>query len=95
MGRIASRYADYSIITTDNPRSQEPGKICKDIEKGILGRNYRIILDRREAIKRAIKLKKDSSWAILIAGKGHEAYQIFKDRVIKFSDKKVIRELTD
>jgi len=93
MGRVVSLYADYAIITSDNPRSERPSKICKDIERGFLGKNYEITVDRKKAIAKAIKLKKGESTAILIAGKGHENYQIFRDRTIKFSDRRVVRDL--
>jgi UDP-N-acetylmuramoyl-L-alanyl-D-glutamate--2,6-diaminopimelate ligase len=92
MGRIATKLADHSIITLDNPRSEDPKLICKDITKGITSNHYQVILDRRRAIKKALSLKKDS-WAVLIAGKGHEDYQIFKDKTIKFSDKETVKEL--
>ncbi|MBN2120998.1 MAG: UDP-N-acetylmuramoyl-L-alanyl-D-glutamate--2,6-diaminopimelate ligase [Candidatus Omnitrophica bacterium] len=95
MGKIAARYADYTIITSDNPRTEEPGKICRDIQRGIAGNGYEIILDRKKAIMKAVKLKKQPLTAVLIAGKGHENYQILKDKRIKFRDKQAVKELTD
>ena len=93
MGKIASSCSDYTIVTSDNPRSEDPATICREIKRGLLDNNYQIILDRRKAIEKAIKCKKDESTAVLIAGKGHEAYQIFKDKKISFSDRQVVREL--
>ncbi|MCD6539259.1 MAG: UDP-N-acetylmuramoyl-L-alanyl-D-glutamate--2,6-diaminopimelate ligase [Candidatus Omnitrophica bacterium] len=92
MGRIASLYSDYSFITSDNPRAENPFKICKQIEKGFTNRNYEVILDRREAIKRALKMKSSQDTAVLIAGKGHETFQIFKDKKVRFIDQKVVEE---
>lgn len=93
MGRVSSLYADYTILTSDNPRWEEPFQICREIARGIKTRDYRIILDRREAIRRSLGLKKDRDTAVLIAGKGHEEYQIFKDQRVKFNDGKIVKEL--
>ena len=95
MGEIASELADYFIITSDNPRMEQPMKIINDIETGIkknLKFKYEKICDRREAIKRAIEIYNDGD-IILIAGKGHENYQIFADRTIYFDDVEVAREI--
>ena len=95
MGEIASELADYFIITSDNPRMEEPMKIINDIETGIkkdLKFKYEKICDRREAIKRAIEIYNDGD-IILIAGKGRENYQIFADRTVYFDDVEVAREI--
>lgn len=93
MAQVAYDLSDYAIITNDNPRSEDPKKIVDDIIKG-LGPNenkYDIKIDRREAIKVAIeKAQRDD--VILIAGKGHEAYQIIGDNVFDFDDKEVALE---
>ena len=89
MGGIASRLSDYCIITSDNPRSEEPDIIMKEIEQGISEKNnYEKITDRREAIKRALEIAKKDD-VILIAGKGHETYQIIKDQVINLMMEKL------
>jgi len=91
MGRIASAYADYFIITSDNPRNEEPSAIINDVVAGILSSRrsrYEIIPDRAEAIHRIISLAKKGD-IVLIAGKGHETYQIMKDTVIPFDDRLV------
>ncbi len=94
MGRIASFKSTFTFITSDNPRFEDPRKICKQIEKGFSKNNYCIVIDRRKAIKLALRLKeKYSNCAVLIAGKGHEDYQIIKNRKIPFKDRKVIKEL--
>ena len=89
MGSVVSRLADMAIITTDNPRSEEPGKIVDDIVKGIKKKNYRVIINRRQAIKEALSQASNND-IILIAGKGHEDCQIFKDRIIHFDDREVV-----
>lgn len=91
MGRIASTLADFTILTSDNPRYERPRGIIKDIEKGMVNNRYKIIEDRRAAINCAINFKKNTD-ILLIAGKGHEEYQIFKDRIIAFDDARVVRE---
>ncbi len=92
MGCAASKLADYAIITSDNPRFEDPNCIIQDIIKGIKKQNYEIIVDRKEAIARALKLaQKDDT--ILLAGKGHEDYQIIGDKKIPFSDYLITKKL--
>lgn len=95
MGRVASLLADYVIISSDNPRNENPKLIAEEavggIKKGF--EDYEIILDRREAIARALSLAKDQD-IVLIAGKGHEKYQVVGDEKIPFSDKAVVEGLT-
>nr|WP_244269694.1 UDP-N-acetylmuramoyl-L-alanyl-D-glutamate--2,6-diaminopimelate ligase [Caldanaerovirga acetigignens] len=92
MGRVVSEYSDYFIITSDNPRSEDPEAIINDIEKGLdKNSKYEKIVDRRAAIKRAIEMASRGD-VVLIAGKGHENYQIIKDEVIPFDDREVARE---
>jgi len=94
MGAISGRLADYTVITSDNPRTEDPETIIKQIEEGIKTATgkYICISDRREAIKHAL------SWAqagdvLVLAGKGHETYQTFKDKTIHFDEREVVREL--
>lgn len=96
MGNIAQQYSDLSIITSDNPRNEDPKEIIKDILVGIEKNkeNYIVTVDRREAIKNAIEIAKEGD-IILIAGKGHENYQIIKDDIIEFDDKLVAKEILD
>ncbi|MFP4661161.1 MAG: UDP-N-acetylmuramoyl-L-alanyl-D-glutamate--2,6-diaminopimelate ligase [Halanaerobiales bacterium] len=93
MGKMAVRYGDYAILTSDNPRSEEPLNIIKDIEEGIKDSEipYKIIPDRRDAIFYAID-KAEAEDMVIIFGKGHETYQIFKDKTISFDDREVARE---
>lgn len=89
MGRVATAFSDFIILTNDNPRNEDPEKIIADIRKGIKGKNYTVILDRQKAIKEAL-LKAKRADTILIAGKGHEDYQILKNDRIPFSDREVV-----
>ncbi len=91
MGKVVTELADYAIITSDNPRSEDPDEIIKDILRGVHKDNYCIIPDRYEAIKKALSMAKGDD-IILIAGKGHENYQIFKDRMVHFDDREVAAE---
>ena len=86
MGEIASRLANDVIVTSDNPRSEDPRAIIDEITKGIQGTNYLAITDRREAISRAIGEASPDD-VIVIAGKGHETYQVAGDEVIHFDDR--------
>ena len=96
MGRVAGQYSDICILTSDNPRSEEPLDIIKDIEKGITETKclYRSIENRREAIREALAIAKEKD-VVLIAGKGHETYQIIKDKTIHFDDREVVKELLE
>ncbi len=94
MGKAAARHADYSVITSDNPRTEDPVGIILQVEDGMKGSSaaYEIEIDRRRAIEKAIRRAKPGD-AVLIAGKGHEDYQIFADRTIHFDDREVAREV--
>ncbi len=90
MARVADQNADFSIITSDNPRKEDPDAIIADAEKGFRSDRYEKITDRTQAIARAIELAQPRD-IILIAGKGHEAYQEFADHTIPFDDIQVAR----
>lgn len=94
MGEIAGEYSDFVIITSDNPRTENPMKIIREIEEGIKAtnfKNYMIIENREEAIKTAINMALPMD-SVIIAGKGHEDYQIIGTNKIPFSDKEVARK---
>lgn len=91
MGEVATRYSDFSVITSDNPRSEEPLDIIRDIEAGVTGKNYLIEPDRREAIRKAVEMAKDGD-IVLVAGKGHEDYQEVQGLRYPFSDRDVLKE---
>ena len=90
MGRIASELADVAIVTSDNPRSEEPDAIIGEIVAGTVG-EVEVEPDRRDAITRAIELA-DEGDVVVIAGKGHEQGQQFADRTLPFDDRDVARE---
>ena len=91
MGKIASHLADYSIVTSDNPRKEKPGMIINDITAGFNGGPFTVIEDRKEAIYQGIKMAREND-VVLIAGKGHEDYQIIGDQRLHFSDREVAEE---
>lgn len=90
MGEIAGEYSDYVVITSDNPRNEDPLKIIEEIEAGVSGRtsDYEVIPDRREAIFRAIAMARKND-VVIIAGKGHENYQLIGDNKFHFDDREV------
>ncbi len=90
MGAIATRLADLAVITSDNPRREPPGQIIDDIVQGVVGNNHKIIEDRKAAIEYAIATK-EAEDVVIVAGKGHEEYQIVKEQKIEFNDTEVIR----
>ncbi|MGD6833216.1 UDP-N-acetylmuramoyl-L-alanyl-D-glutamate--2,6-diaminopimelate ligase [Sutcliffiella halmapala] len=91
MAKAAISHAQKVIFTLDNPRTENPAQIFKDMEAGLEGQSYEIIEDRRMAISKAVNVA-SSGDVILIAGKGHETYQLIGDKVLEFDDRKVARE---
>lgn len=90
MGKIASDYSDKIVITSDNPRTEKPGAIISDIIKGIdKTKEYIAIIDRKDAIRYSIVNAKQGD-TIILAGKGHEEYQILGDKKIYFDERKVV-----
>ncbi|HEY2626182.1 MAG TPA: UDP-N-acetylmuramoyl-L-alanyl-D-glutamate--2,6-diaminopimelate ligase [Candidatus Udaeobacter sp.] len=90
MGEMVDRHADYAIITSDNPRKEDPSAIIAATEKGFRSTHFEKIVDRTEAINRAIALAQPRD-IVLIAGKGHENYQEFADHTVPFDDIQVAR----
>ncbi|MGA9996738.1 MAG: hypothetical protein WBP93_15070, partial [Pyrinomonadaceae bacterium] len=93
MGEAAASLSDVVILTSDNPRTEDPEQILSDVEVGLraTAKPYEKIADRREAIHRAIRAARSGD-LVLIAGKGHEDYQIIGRDVFHFDDKEVARE---
>jgi UDP-N-acetylmuramoyl-L-alanyl-D-glutamate--2,6-diaminopimelate ligase len=91
MARVADQNADFSIITSDNPRKEDPDAIIAEAEKGFRSDRYEKITDRAKAIARAIEMAQPRD-IVLIAGKGHEAYQEFADHTVPFDDIQVARQ---
>jgi UDP-N-acetylmuramoyl-L-alanyl-D-glutamate--2,6-diaminopimelate ligase len=95
MGKIAADIADFVVVTSDNPRKEEPRSIIDEILAGINPSNngkVTVEVDRRQAIHKAIEMAQPHD-IVLIAGKGHEDYQIFADETIHFDDREVVREI--
>jgi UDP-N-acetylmuramoyl-L-alanyl-D-glutamate--2,6-diaminopimelate ligase len=92
MGRAAENGADVVIVTSDNPRTEDPGQILDDIERGMISGGHERVEDRREAIARALERAKDGD-VVLLAGKGHETYQIRGTTKFPFDEKEIVREL--
>jgi UDP-N-acetylmuramoyl-L-alanyl-D-glutamate--2,6-diaminopimelate ligase len=94
MGEVSGRLSDFTIITSDNPRTENPESILSDIETGIkkTDGSYLKVPDRTQAIRTAILMAKDGD-VIVIAGKGHETYQIFADKTIHYDDVEVARSI--
>ena len=90
MAEAVDRHADFAIITSDNPRKEDPDAIIAEVEKGFRSTHYEKVSDRAEAIRRAIALA-ESRDIVLIAGKGHENYQEFADHTVPFDDIQVAR----
>lgn len=94
--KFAGRLADFSIVTTDNPRTEKPEDIIADIEEGIAKTkgNYKIVVDRKEAIKEAIDManKRD---IVILAGKGHETYQEINGVKNEFDERKIVKEILE
>jgi UDP-N-acetylmuramyl-tripeptide synthetase len=97
MGRLAALYGDVIIATSDNPRTEDPVAILADVEAGIRqglanGKGYEVIVDRKQAIAKALQVAEPRD-IVIIAGKGHETYQILKDKTIDFDDRQVARSI--
>ena len=92
MGEIAERLSDLAIVTSDNPRTEDPEAILDDIERGMRGTNHERITDRLEAIQRAFAIAAAED-VILLAGKGHETYQVRGTTKYPFDEKEIVRSL--
>jgi UDP-N-acetylmuramoyl-L-alanyl-D-glutamate--2,6-diaminopimelate ligase len=94
MGEIAARLADLAIVTSDNPRTEDPEKILDDIEAGMGARVHERVEDRHEAIARALEIARADD-VVVLAGKGHETYQVRGTTKYPFDEKLIVHELTD
>jgi len=93
MGEIAERGADCAIVTSDNPRTEDPDAIIDEIEAGMRGSKHQRVTDRLAAIQRAIDLAEEGD-IVLLAGKGHETYQIRGTTSYPFDEKEIVKEMT-
>jgi UDP-N-acetylmuramoyl-L-alanyl-D-glutamate--2,6-diaminopimelate ligase len=92
MGEIAERLADHVIVTSDNPRTEDPEAILDDIEAGMSRGAHERIVDRRDAIARALEVARAGD-VVMLAGKGHETYQIRGTTKYPFDEREIVREL--
>ncbi len=91
MGKVAGQLANLSIVTSDNPRNEDPQSIIDEIVPGFDQDNYKVIINREEAIGEAIKEAKTGD-TVLIAGKGHETYQVLADGKVDFNEREIIKK---
>ena len=91
MGQVAGQLADYSIVTSDNPRNEDPQSIIDQIIPGFEKNNYEVVVHREKAIGRALGMAKAGD-TVLIAGKGHELYQVFADGPVHFNEREIIEK---
>jgi len=96
MGAVAARLSDRVVLTSDNPRSEDPLSIIREIELGTKaprsGAEVLVEPDRRKAIRLALSHAEPGD-VVLVSGKGHESYQVIGNRVIPFDDKEVVKEI--
>ncbi len=92
MGEAAAANSEFCIVTSDNPRSEDPEAIIKMVEAGMIGKRYHVVVDRAEAIEAAVNFARPGD-AVLIAGKGHETYQEFATETVKFDDRAVAKRV--
>lgn len=94
MGRAAAEEADFAFVTTDNPRSEDPAEIAREVAGGLGPGDGEVVLDRRTAIARALEAAAPGD-VVLLSGKGHETYQVFGDRRVAFDEARIVAELVD
>ena len=94
MGKIAAALSDFCVVTSDNPRTEDPEKIVADVVEGVKDGNcdYAVVTNRFEAIEFALDHAKVND-VVLLAGKGHETYQILADRTIDFDEREIVKKL--
>lgn len=94
MAKVAEDFSDFCVVTSDNPRTENPEKIIQEILEGFSKTHYFVAIDRKQAIQKALSIAKEND-IILIAGKGHEQNQIFAHRSEKFDDVETVKQLTE
>ena len=94
MGEIAGRLSDLVVVTSDNPRSEDPAAIIRDVEAGMgaYQEKYTVVENRKEAIAHAMQIAREGD-VVILAGKGHETYQILKDGTIDFDERAIVMEI--
>lgn len=95
MARVVESFADYAIITSDNPRTEDPATICRMVEAGMSGKcSYEVLVEREAAIEKAMQIAKPDD-VVLIAGRGHEPRQSFGSYSVPFVDALVAKQYID
>ena len=96
MAKVSGELADFTIITSDNPRTEDPETIAREVESGIKGitDQYIVIVDRVEAIEYAVKMAKPND-IVVLAGKGHENYQVIGHEKVPFDEKSIVKEILE
>ena len=94
MGAVVGSLSDLCVVTSDNPRSENPDKIIDDVVKGIAGKNYICITDRRQAVRQALRESKAGD-IVLIAGKGAEKYQEINGVKYEYNDERFVMQLLE
>jgi UDP-N-acetylmuramoyl-L-alanyl-D-glutamate--2,6-diaminopimelate ligase len=92
MGRIAATLSDLAIVTSDNPRTEDPDAIIADVEQGMGSASYLRMVDRRDAIRAALDAGRSGD-TILLAGKGHETYQVVGTTKLPFDEREIVSEI--
>jgi len=90
MGRLAANLADLAIVTSDNPRTEDPERIIDDVVAGMSGGSVERVADRREAMARALEIGREGD-TVLLAGKGHETYQVIGTTRLPFDEGEIVR----
>lgn len=90
MAGVVEDLSDFAIVTSDNPRSEDPQQIIREIVDGFKKKNFKVVADRKTAIAEALSFAQKGD-VVIIAGKGHEDYQIFKDETIAFDEREIVR----
>lgn len=91
MGKIAEELSDFVVVTSDNPRGEEPMEIIESITGGMTGKNHIVIENRKDAIRYALEHANEGD-VIILAGKGHETYQVFKNETIHFDEREIVKQ---
>lgn len=92
MGQVVDEFADFAFITSDNPRSEDPASICREIETGFRSNHYEICIERKDAIRKGIEMASKED-VVLIAGRGHEPMQSFAGYSLPFKDSEIASEI--
>jgi UDP-N-acetylmuramoyl-L-alanyl-D-glutamate--2,6-diaminopimelate ligase len=94
MAEAVRRFADVIVVTSDNPRTEDPERILDDLEQGLEGAEFERVVDRHLAIRHAMKVARSGD-TVVLAGKGHETYQVIGQKKLPFDERVVVREFLE